>query len=301
MDILWLLGRVWTEVFIRPMVNALLLLDFFVGNFGITIIVFTIVIRLLMFPLTLRQMRISKGMSALQPEIRRLQQRFGQDRQRLQQETTKLYREAGVNPLGCAGPMVAQMPIFIALFYALYAVMPAGPEGLLALTQHLYSWLPPVFARVPVERHFLWFDLALSDPFPPYQGALLPILVGFTMWLQQRVTPTPVTTPEQASMNRMMTIVMPLLFGYMTFFFPAGLAVYWTASNAIGIAMQSAYSLWGPQIAAKAEAPPAKEIPPPPVPIAKPREPTAEETRSKSRQRKRTTDARDRSKRKKRR
>lgn len=293
-----IVGLVWNEVFIRPTVNALLLLNALIGNFGIVVIIFTLVIRVAMFPLTVRQLRVSRQMAALQPRLRELQARFGQDRERLQQETTRLYRESGVNPLGCAGPLVIQMPIFIALFYGLSTVMPTTPDGLYSLTQHLYSWLSPVFGSVVVGRQFLWLDLAVPDPFPPFQGALLPVLVGLSMYVQQRVTPTPSTSPDQASMTRMMNLMMPLLFGYMTLFFSSGLALYWVTSNVVGVVMQLIYTTMRPAVPLTA-APAATGRPVIPPPPPRPSDAPSTTPRS-SRQRKRATDGRSRSKRKKR-
>ena len=293
-----IVGLLWSEVFIRPVVNALLLMNAFIGNFGVVIILFTIIIRAAMFPLTVRQLRVSRQMAALQPRLRELQARFGSDRERIQQETARLYRESGVNPLGCAGPLVIQMPIFIALFYGLLEVMPATPDGLFTLTQRLYSWLSPVFGSVVVGREFLWLDLAIPDPFPPFQGAILPVLVGLSMYIQQRVTPTPSTSPEQVSMTRMMNLMMPLLFGYMTLFFSSGLALYWVTSNVIGVVMQLIYTTLRPPapIVATPATASRPTIPPPP-----PRSDDASSaTPRSSRQRKRSADGKSRSKRKKR-
>ena len=102
----------WNEIIIRPMLNTLLVLYVvFFNNMGIAIIVFTAIVRLVTMPLTLKQIRSMQKMTALQPKMREIQERYAGDRARTSQETMKMYREAGVNPVGCLGPLVVQMPI----------------------------------------------------------------------------------------------------------------------------------------------------------------------------------------------
>ena len=120
------ISLVWDEAIIKPMVNSLVLLYYlFFGNFGLAIISFTILVRLAMIPLSLKQSRQMRAMSKLQPRMKDIQDRYKNDRARASQETMKLYREEGVSPLGCLGPMIIQMPIFIGLFWALRRTLPS--------------------------------------------------------------------------------------------------------------------------------------------------------------------------------
>lgn len=238
----------WSEFFLRPMLNGLVLLySLLFSNFGIAIIVFTVIMRIIMLPLTLQQLRTSKAMSALQPKMQELRQRYGKDQQRLSQETMKLYREAGVNPVGCAVQTFIQFPIWIGLYQSIIQVLPVTPqgelipEGLLHLSQNLYPWLPLANEVLPIARTFLWLDLARPDPSP----FVLPALVGLSMWVQQKMVTMPSADPKQEATNRMMQTMMPLMFGFFTLQFASGLALYWLASNIIGVVMQYFITGWG--------------------------------------------------------
>ena len=228
------------------MINSLVLLYYvFFNSFGLSIIAFTILVRSAMIPLTLKQSRQMRAMSAIQPEMKKVQERFPNDRARVQKEMMRLYKEKGVNPLGCLGPMIIQMPIFIGLFWALRGTLPSTPERLADLSRHLYSWLPQVHQVVPLNGDFLWLDLAKfsSDNPVPF---LLPLLVGVSMWLMQKMTTMPSATPQQQSTNRMMLWMMPIMFGFFTLNFETGLALYWIVSNVIGIVIQGFITGWGP-------------------------------------------------------
>ncbi|HEX2174161.1 MAG TPA: YidC/Oxa1 family membrane protein insertase, partial [Dehalococcoidia bacterium] len=230
----------WTNLFFDPMLNILLgLYAILFHNFGLTIIVFTIIVRLLILPLTLRQLNSAKAMSGLQPRLQELQKRFGQDRERLSKETWALYREHGVNPAGCALPMLIQMPIWIGLYQAILFVLGDRPENLLALADHMYPLA--IFDRlVPVNPSF--FGLNLATPDPTY---IIAVLVGVSAFVQQKMTTLPSTDPQQAQMNRMMTWMMPIMYGYFTVVVSSGLAIYWLVSNLIGIAIQYFVTGWG--------------------------------------------------------
>lgn len=266
------LTEVWNSLFIEPILNGLLVLsNLLFNNFGLAVVALTIVVRMALLPLTMRQMRASKKMSTqmavLQPELKKLQRKYGSDRQRLGEETMKLYKQHGVNPLGCAGsmawPMLIQMPIWLALYQSIIQALAVVPDGLLGLSQRLYPWLPMVYSVLPLNNQFLWLDLAQPD-----RLYILPVLVGGSMWVQQRMSGTATTDPRQQQMNSMMQVMMPLMFGFFTLSFPSGLAVYWVVSNAIGILQQYYVSGWGGlipsrfQTEAKQGSPrPAKEAP----------------------------------------
>lgn len=236
-----LLGDLFREILMRPMANSLVLLYLgLFNNFGLSIIVFTVLIRIATMQLTLKQIKSTRAMSTLQPKMKELQARYKNDRQKLSQETFKLYREHGVNPIGCLGPLVIQFPIWIGLYWALIRVLPSSPENMADLSQLLYGWLPIVHQAVPVDSTFLWLDLAVPDTLP-----ILPLLVGASMWVQQKMMTYPSQDPKQAQTQQMMLWMMPLLFVFLTFSFPSGLALYWLATNVMGVAIQYVTTGWG--------------------------------------------------------
>ncbi len=224
------------------MINSLVMLYYlFFNSFGVSILIFTILVRVVMFPLTVRQSRQLKAMNAIQPKVKEIQEKYAKDRQRITQETMRLYKENGVNPIGCLGPLVIQFPIWIGLYQAILQTLPAAPDRLIGLSGHLYSWLPQVHQVIPLNSSFLWLDLALPDRTP-----VLPILVGASMYLMQKMTAMPSADPRQASTNRMMLWMMPIMFGFFTMQFPSGLAIYWVVSNAVGVVIQGFVTGWEP-------------------------------------------------------
>ena len=236
-------GLLWNEIIMRPMVNSLALLyDLLFNNFGLSIIVFTLLIRFALIPLTIRQTRQMKSMSGLQPKIKALQEKYKgksrEERSSLSRETMKLYKENGVSPIGCLGPFVIQMPIWFGLFRALFKAVPPTPEGMANLNSLLYTW-NPARSSVPLSSDFLGMDLVslVSSQAPPI-NILLPVLVGGTMWLTQKTTMSRPTDPRQQSTNQIMLWMLPIMFGFFTFQFPTGLAIYILVSNLAGFVIQ---------------------------------------------------------------
>jgi YidC/Oxa1 family membrane protein insertase len=222
----------WDIVIANPVLNVLIALSHLLGgSFGLAIIMLTIIVRLLTWPLNKRQLNSTKALQEMQPKMQELQKKYGKNQQKLQQEMMRLYKEAGVNPLGCLWPMLVQLPIWIALYQAIMRALATTPENLLDLAQRLYSW-SIVNHAIPLSSHFLWLDLGSQG------DILLAIIVGGTMWLQQKMTQAPAVDPRQESSQRMMTLMMPLLFGLLSLSFPAGLGLYWAVSNIIGIITQ---------------------------------------------------------------
>jgi YidC/Oxa1 family membrane protein insertase len=207
------------------------------GSFGLTIIALTIVVRGLMYPLTIRQLHATRAMQALQPRLKDLQKKYAKDRQKLGQEQMKLYRESGVSPAGCVLPMLIQLPIWIALYQAIIRVMAVTPEDFLNLSGRLYDW-PVLYSALPLDNSFLWMDLSVPD-------FSLAILVGGTMWIQQKMVSPAAADPRQAAQGRTMLVVMPLLFMFFAITFPSGLALYWVASAVITIIIQYFITGWG--------------------------------------------------------
>ena len=235
------IGEIWDLIILNPMINALIMLsDYLAGSFGLTIIILTVAIRGLMYPLTLKQLRASKAMQALQGEIAELRKKYAKDKQQLAKEQMRLYKESGMNPAGCLLPMMIQLPVWIALYQSIIKVLAAAPEDFLSLSQHLYTVWPAVFSLVPLESRFLWLDLSIPDPW-----MVLPILVGGTMWLQQKMMTAPTADPKQQAQSQMMLWTMPLMFAFLTLSFPSGLAFYWVTSNIISIVIQYLVTGWG--------------------------------------------------------
>jgi len=231
---------------IGPMVNSLVLLEkILFSNFGLAIIFFTVTVRLLMIPLTIMQTRNMRKMSALQPRMKAMQARYKDhpDGRRMQSaETMKMYKSAGVSPIGCLGPMVLQMPIWFGLYRAIFKAVPATPEGTANLSAVIYGWNPAA-GDVPLGSMFIGMDLVdLVQNAPAPFNFALPILVGASMWAQQKISAMPSMDERSAQTNQMMLWLMPIMFGFFTFQFPAGLAVYILFSNLIGVAITAVIS-----------------------------------------------------------
>ena len=232
-------------VLVDPMINILVMLYILCSeNFGLAIIVFTLIVRGALTPLSVRQSKQFKAMGALQPKLKALQEKYKNDRSRISSETMKLYRENGVSPLGCLGPTFLQMPVFFALFWALRGTLPSTPENLTKLSDKLYSWLPGINQAIPIDDDFLGLSLGkiTTDNPLPY---LLPILVGVSTFFMQKSS-SPPSSPQQESTNRMLLWMMPGMLGYFTLFFETGLALYWIVSNVIGIIIQGFVVGWSP-------------------------------------------------------
>jgi YidC/Oxa1 family membrane protein insertase len=188
-----------------------------IPNYGVAIIVITIIVRLLMYPVMQKQMKSMKNMSSMQPRMKELQELHADDKQKQSEEMMKLYRESGFNPLTGCLPMFLQLPVFIGLYYAL--------QGSIALRQEpFFGWITDLSAP---ETLFVIPGLELPV-------RLLPLLMGASMVVQTRMTPTSMD-PAQA---RMMNTVMPVMFTFLFYGFASGLVLYWLVSNVLGICQQ---------------------------------------------------------------
>ncbi|OGO52784.1 MAG: hypothetical protein A2148_05210 [Chloroflexi bacterium RBG_16_68_14] len=237
MDLFELISWFWTNGLVIPMTNFLVLLSrLSFGSFGVAIIMFTLVMRAITWPLTQQQLRASRAMQAVQPRIQEIQKKH-KDPRRRSEETMKIYRESGMSPLGCIWPMLVQFPIWIALYQSIRFTLGSTPESLLDLSQQLYPW-SYLRTAAPLEKHFLWMDMGRPD-----STLIMAILVGASMWVQQRMTtPTSASAdPQQQSMNQTMLWMMPLMFAFFTLQFPSGLALYWVATNVVGVVLQYFY------------------------------------------------------------
>ncbi|MDM8000606.1 MAG: YidC/Oxa1 family membrane protein insertase [Dehalococcoidia bacterium] len=245
-------------IFLQPILNFLLALtNVLFGNFGLGVIALTIIVRLVLMPLTLMQLRSSKktteAMNAIKPKIDALKKKYAKNPQKLNQETMKLYKEAGISPLGClSSPMllstVIQLPIYIALYRAIIQALAVTPQDFMGLSQNLYSW-GLATEGLPVSGRFLWLNLGSADPF-----FVLPILVGVTQWITQKMIVQPTSDPQQQSMNNMMQIMMPLMMAFITMTLPSGLGLYFVVSSLIMMVIQYFVYGWGGLFAKKAPA-----------------------------------------------
>lgn len=171
------------------------------GNYGISIILLTVVIRLALYPVIHKQNLSARAMQELQPEIKKLQEKYGKDPQRLNQEIMKLYRERGVSPLGGCLPLLIQLP-FLFVLYRVLVTYDYGQAGFL--------WLP-----------------SLSRPDPYY---ILPLAMGATTFWQQKIS-TPPSGGEAAQQNLLLMVVMPVFLVFISWGLPSGVLLYWFVSN----------------------------------------------------------------------
>jgi len=194
----------------------------YVGNYGLAIILLTVVSKVLFYPLTVKSMRSMKAMQALQPQVNALRSKYKSDPRKLQEETLALYRKHHVNPMGGCLPMVAQIPIFYALYLALSVSVELQNAPFVC-----FGHLPPF---VPFLGGAAVWICDLANPDPTY---VLPLLMGVTMFLQQKMTPT-AADPRQAKMM----LIMPFIFTWMFLGLASGLVLYWTVSNILQILQQ---------------------------------------------------------------
>jgi YidC/Oxa1 family membrane protein insertase len=218
-------GVAWNTFFVNPLINALVFLDVLLfGQFGLAIIAFTLLLRIATIPFTIRQLESTRAMQAAQPQMQELQKKY-KDPKRRQEEMMKLYREHGINPLGCVMPLVIQMVVFIALYRALVYVVGGSPESLVGLSQRLYD-IPLLQSAIPLNQHFLWLDLGQPDT-----TYVLPLLVGISTYIQQKMSMTPNANPQMQQQQQMMAWLMPMMLFFLTLNLPSGVGVYWVASN----------------------------------------------------------------------
>ncbi|MGH2678925.1 MAG: YidC/Oxa1 family membrane protein insertase [Actinomycetota bacterium] len=244
------------------------------GNFGFAIIILTVVFRVVLLPLGIKQIKSMQSMQALQPRIKEIQKKYKGNKQKIQEQTMKLYQEYGVNPLGGCLPLLLQFPILIAMYSVIRAPVPYAPEdpsrppGVEFKDNHLpedSKLFIDVTEQNDEGQHFLLMNLQCSpqnagrtvavlntqgepsgattdcgDSIPdriPYYAILL-LMIGTTFYSTrqtQKATPSSAQNPQ----TQIITKVMPVMFGIFGFAFPAGLVLYWTMSNLFQIGQQA--------------------------------------------------------------
>ncbi|EKF9662922.1 membrane protein insertase YidC [Vibrio cholerae] len=198
----------WLWFIAKPLHWLLSVIQTFVGNWGVAIICLTFIVRGAMYPLTKAQYTSMAKMRMLQPKLQAMRERIGDDRQRMSQEMMELYKKEKVNPLGGCLPILLQMPIFIALYWALM-------ESVELRHSPFFGWI---------------HDLSAQDPY-----YILPLLMGASMFVIQKMSPTTITDPVQ---QKIMTF-MPVMFTFFFLWFPSGLVLYWLVSNIVTLIQQT--------------------------------------------------------------
>jgi YidC/Oxa1 family membrane protein insertase len=245
----------WEAIFVFPIAKALIWLSAQIASLGLphglgwAIILITLLIKVVTLPLTRKQLESQKAMQNLQPRIKELQDKYGKDRQKFSEEQMKLYKEAGVNPLGGCLPLLVQMPVLWALYQALYAVAGANlvPEA-----QRIFMWIPDLFyPTMTVGTNWLGESFTAQNWGKLFAYASLPIIMLVTQLALQKMSQAPKSKDggkgqdPQAQMMGQMMFFMPIMFGYITLGLPAGLTLYWTVSNILSIVQQYFVAGWG--------------------------------------------------------
>lgn len=215
----------WFYFLTYPFFYILNWLKDLLGNFGLAILAFTVILRGLMFPLANKQFAAMSKLKKLQPEMVKLQERFANDRTRLNQEMMELYKREKANPLSGCLPILIQIPVFFALYKVLFVSIEMRHAP-------FYGWIHDLSAMDPTNLFNLFGLLPFATPTWLHVG-IWPLIMGVTMWLQQKLNPQP-ADPIQAKVF----MIFPFLFTYMLATFPAGLVIYWAWSNVLGIIQQ---------------------------------------------------------------
>ena len=233
----------WDTLILNPMINTLLFIySILFENFGLAIIAFTILVRLITFPLTAQQIKSTQKMQDLQKSKKwqDMQKKYKDDREKMSQEQMKLYQEAGVSPFGSCLPTLIQFPIIIGLYQAIIRSLAVTPIQLLDLSKHIYPFID-ASALIPLNQFFLWMNLSLPEKdwgiiLLGFGIPVLAIVVVITSYLQTKLmTPASATPDQGAQMSRAMNLYMPLFMGYLAYTFSSGLALYFVTSNLAGI------------------------------------------------------------------
>jgi YidC/Oxa1 family membrane protein insertase len=218
----------------------------------LAIIVLTVIIRMLTYPLLARQQESSRKMQQLQPKLKKLQEKYKNDREKLSEAQMKLYKEHGVNPVGGCLPLVVQFPILIGLYQAIFFALAATPFQLVDLPERLL--IPGLDSLIPLQRMWLGMDLTLPPTTNPPYALILPLLVLITTWAQSKLTMSATQQSKSdddddkedagiggqaQAMTKSMTTIMPLMFGFFSLSFSVGLSIYFVTSNLVGVVQYS--------------------------------------------------------------
>lgn len=215
----------WFYFITKPMFYALDYIQNYVGNFGLAILILTVLLKLLFFPLANKSYRSMARMKSLQPEMERIRSLFQDDKMRMNQEVMALYKREKVNPMAGCVPMVIQIPVFFALYKVLFISIEMRHAP-------FYGWIQDLSAPDPTTIFNLFGLIPWTPPSFLMMGAW-PLIMGLTMFLQQKLNPPPADPAQQK-----IFMLMPIIFTFMLAGFPAGLVIYWTWNNIISIGQQ---------------------------------------------------------------
>jgi YidC/Oxa1 family membrane protein insertase len=242
--LIWIFQKENFDIVINLMINIMIYIYSLVGqNFGVALILFTLLTRVLTWPLTAQQMKGQKAMQELQndKEWIAVQKKYGNDpknREKLAQEQFRIQRERGINVFGSCLPMLIQFPILFALIPAINYAIGSGPLGILELSRRLYAFQDAA-ALVPLNSKFLWMDMGLPER-TEILGVAIPVLaliVGLTTYLQSKLTMPASANPndQSAQTARIMAIQMPIMLFLFSLNYPSGLSIYFIAGNVLSI------------------------------------------------------------------
>ena len=216
----------WFYFLTKPLFYVLNYLSVLFGNFGIGIIILTVILRIVLFPLANKSFKSMNSMRLLTPEIQRIRERFKDDRTKMNQEMFALYKDKKINPAAGCLPILVQIPIFFALYKVLFVSIEMRHAP-------FFGWIKDLSAPDPTSI-FNFFGLIPWDPPSFLNIGIWPILMGLTMYLQQKINPPP-PDPIQAKIF----LMLPFVFTFLLATFPSGMVVYWTVNNILSIAQQS--------------------------------------------------------------
>ena len=233
------------DFIINPMTTLLILMYKFMGqDVVLAIVVLTVILRMVMYPLFAQQQRSAQKMQEIQPRLKKIQEKYKDDREKLATAQMELYKEAGINPLGGCLPMLLQFPIFIALYQAIFFALAATPFQLVDLSERLL--MPSLANLIPLQN--MWLGMHLTEPPSPPNNPtyalILPALVMLTTYIQFKYSTAQTNTapadddgkPNQAqAMSKSMGTIMPIMFGMISLSLSVGLAIYFIASNLVGV------------------------------------------------------------------
>jgi len=234
----------WNTLILDPMINILFWIYSILGNFGVAIIIFTVLIKLITHPLMAQQIKGTQAMQEMQKskQFQEIQKKYKNDREKLSQEQMKLYKELGINPFSSCLPTLIQFPIIIGLYQAIIRALAVTPIQLLDLSTHIYSFMNAA-ALVPIQKNFLWMDLSQPERLPIF-GVGIPVLAIFvviTTYLQSKLLTPPSQPGDQgAQMTAAMNLYMPFFMGYLAWSFASALAIYFVMTNIITILQYAA-------------------------------------------------------------
>jgi YidC/Oxa1 family membrane protein insertase len=196
----------WLDIIAKPLLLALRFFNKYLGNYGLSIIVLTIIIKILFWPLAAKSYKSMKEMQRIQPRIAQIRERFKNNKEQLNREVMQLYKTHKVNPMGGCLPMILQIPVFFALYYTLLGAI-----------------------ELRHAPFFFWImDLSAKDPY-----YITPLIMGASMFLQQKMTPS-AADPLQAKIM----LLMPVFFTFLFLNFASGLVIYWLVNNILSIGQQ---------------------------------------------------------------